>query len=72
MNQDQAKGKFDQIKGKIKQTWGRLTDDEIALANGKRDQFFGKLQEKYGLMREEAEEQLKKLEDASDRGERAA
>ena len=62
MNQDQAKGKFDQLKGKIKETWGRLTDDEIALYNGKRDQFLGKVQEKYGIMEAEAEKQLKKME----------
>ena len=62
MNQDQAKGKMDQFTGKIKETWGRLTDDDIALYNGKRQQFLGKVQEKYGLMEAEAEKQLKKLE----------
>lgn len=63
MNVDRAKGKFEQLKGKLKTTWGRLTDDEIALYNGKREQFLGKLQEKYGLMKDDAESQLKKLED---------
>lgn len=64
MNQDQAKGKFTQIKGKLKETWGRLTDDDIALYEGKRDQFLGRLQEKYGFVKDEAEVQLKELEDS--------
>lgn len=65
MNKEQMEGKFDQIKGKIKETWGRLTDDDIALLNGKREQFFGKLEEKYGLTKEEGERQLHNLEQAS-------
>lgn len=64
MNQEQLEGKFNQIKGKVKETWGRLTDDDIALLNGKSDQFFGKLEEKYGLSKEEGERQLKNLEKA--------
>ena len=75
MNKDQAKGSFDQLKGKIKQTWGRLTDDDIALYNGKQDEFFGKLEEKYGVAKEDAETQLKKLNNGvgdRSKGERAA
>jgi uncharacterized protein YjbJ (UPF0337 family) len=63
MNQDQTKGKFEQIKGKIKETWGRLTDDDIALYNGRREQFLGKLREKYGYVQEEAEAQVRKFEE---------
>ena len=73
MNQEQTKGTFDQFKGKLKETWGRLTDDEIALYNGKRDQFFGKLEEKYGLAKEEAEDRLKEIErSANYRSDKAA
>jgi uncharacterized protein YjbJ (UPF0337 family) len=64
MNQDQTKGKFQQLKGKLKETWGRLTDDDISLYEGQRDQFFGKLQAKYGLMREEAETRIREMERA--------
>lgn len=64
MNKDQMSGKFDQLKGKVKETWGRLTDDEIALYNGKQDQFFGKVQEKYGVAKEEAQKKLKEFEKA--------
>ncbi len=64
MNKEQAAGKFEQVKGKLKETWGKLTDDDIMLYNGKRDAFFGKLQEHYGLAKEEAEKQIKAIEDA--------
>jgi len=68
MNNDQAEGNFKQLKGKIKETWGKLTDDDIALFNGQRDQFFGKLQEQYGIAKEEAEKKIKALEEASSSG----
>ncbi|MFA4995122.1 MAG: CsbD family protein [Bdellovibrionales bacterium] len=55
MNQDQMQGKFEQLKGKIKETWGRLSDDDIALANGKMEQFLGKVQETYGVTKEAAQ-----------------
>ncbi|MBY0407541.1 MAG: CsbD family protein [Rickettsiales bacterium] len=61
MNKDTMEGKFEQFKGKIKETWGRLTDDEIALFNGKKDQFFGKVQEKYGVAKEEAQKRMDEL-----------
>ncbi len=64
MNKDQAQGKYEQIKGKIKEAWGRLTDNEIALYNGKQEEFFGKLQEKYGLAKEDAEKRIKEMRDA--------
>lgn len=63
MNSDQISGNFHKLKGKIKETWGNLTDDEIALYNGKQEQFFGKLQEKYGIAKDEAEKRLKRFED---------
>jgi len=62
MNNDRVAGKFDQLKGKIKITWSKLTDDEILFYDGKQDQFFGKLEEKYGLAREAAEKRMKELE----------
>ncbi|MDX2027225.1 MAG: CsbD family protein [Alphaproteobacteria bacterium] len=67
MNRDTIQGKAEQLKAKIKETWGRLTDDDVALYEAKRDQFFGKLQEKYGLMKDEAEEQVRELEEQSRR-----
>ena len=59
MNRDTAKGNFKQIKGKIKQQWGKLTDDEIDQMEGSADILVGKLQERYGLDRAEAERQAR-------------
>jgi uncharacterized protein YjbJ (UPF0337 family) len=66
MNQDQMQGKFEQVKGKIKETWGRLSDSDISLANGKKEQFFGKLQEAYGLTLEDAQKHFEKIEKSCD------
>lgn len=62
-NMDQAEGKFTQLKGKIKETWGKLTDNDIMLYKGQHEQFLGKLKEHYGLAKEDAEKKLKALED---------
>jgi len=62
MNKDQIKGNVTQLAGRIKETWGRLTDDDIALADGKREQFLGKLQTAYGLTKEDAEKRFAAVE----------
>jgi uncharacterized protein YjbJ (UPF0337 family) len=58
MNWDQVEGNWTQIKGKIREHWGKFSDDELDVVHGQREQFVGKLQEKYGLARERAEEEL--------------
>jgi uncharacterized protein YjbJ (UPF0337 family) len=64
MNRDILKGKWYQLRGRIRETWGELTDDEIDQINGKIEILRGSLQEKYGFTREEAEEEINKfLED---------
>jgi uncharacterized protein YjbJ (UPF0337 family) len=55
MNRDQFEGNWHILKGKIKEKWGKLTDDDITKINGKYEQFIGKLQKKYGYTREQAE-----------------
>lgn len=62
MNKDTVKGNFTQLKGKIKQKWGQLTDDEIDEMEGHAEILSGKLQERYGLEREEAERQAKEFQ----------
>jgi uncharacterized protein YjbJ (UPF0337 family) len=62
MNQDRVKGNWNEFKGKIKEKWGKLTDDDLDVAEGQRDQLIGKIQQKYGLARDEAERQYKELE----------
>jgi uncharacterized protein YjbJ (UPF0337 family) len=64
MNKEQIQGKTEQVAGKLKEKWGKLTGDDIALYNGKREHFLGKLKEHYGLAKEEAEKQIKVIEDA--------
>jgi uncharacterized protein YjbJ (UPF0337 family) len=58
MNQDIAQGKWEQIKGSVKEKWGDLTDDDIAQVNGNAQQMCGVLQEKYGRKREDAEREV--------------
>lgn len=55
MNSDQFEGKWKQLKGGVKQRWGKLTDDDVTALSGKKDEFVGKLQERYGITREQAQ-----------------
>lgn len=55
MNWDIVKGKWKQLKGKVREEWGDLTDNEYEEIAGNKDQLVGKLQEKYGWTREEAD-----------------
>ncbi len=58
MNTDQAQGNWLQFKGKVKEQWGKLTDDDLDVIAGKRDQLLGKIQERHGVTREEADVQI--------------
>jgi len=58
MNSDQMQGNWKQFSGKVKEKWGKLTDDDLTYIAGKRDQLIGKIQERYGIKKEEAEKQL--------------
>lgn len=62
MNWDVIEGNWKQAKGKVKEQWGRLTDDQLDVVSGKRDQLVGKIQESYGIARDEAERQVKDWE----------
>ena len=66
MNTDVLKGKWKQIRGKAKEWWGDLTDDDLDVIDGNRDQLLGKLQERYGYTKEQAakevNERIKELE----------
>jgi uncharacterized protein YjbJ (UPF0337 family) len=64
MNWDRIEGGWKQMSGKVKEQWGKLTDDDLTEISGKRDQLAGKLQARYGIAKEEAESQLKKFEDS--------
>jgi uncharacterized protein YjbJ (UPF0337 family) len=58
MNQDRMEGNWLQFKGKVKEQWGKLTDDDLDVIAGKRDQLLGRIQERHGLSKEEAEKQV--------------
>jgi uncharacterized protein YjbJ (UPF0337 family) len=58
MNSDIFKGKWNQLKGDVKKTWGNLTDNDIAQIEGDYDKFVGVLQERYGWQRERAEREV--------------
>jgi uncharacterized protein YjbJ (UPF0337 family) len=63
MNRDVMKGNFKQLRGKIKEQWGKLTDDEIDQMEGHAEVLAGKLQERYGWTREEAERRARDFRD---------
>jgi uncharacterized protein YjbJ (UPF0337 family) len=58
MNWDTIKGQWKQVKGKVKEKWGKLTDDELDVIDGRKDQLIGKVQEKYGYTRDQAEREV--------------
>jgi uncharacterized protein YjbJ (UPF0337 family) len=66
MNEDQIHGNWLQFKGKVKEKWGKLTDDDLDIIEGRSEQLIGKLQERYGIARQEAEKQFKEFLRASD------
>ena len=61
MNKDIADGKWQQMKGKLQQKWGDLTDDDLDRINGQREEFAGVMKERYGKSKEEAEQEFDKL-----------
>ena len=58
MNDDTIAGNWKQFKGKVKEQWGKLTDDDLDVIDGKRDQMIGRVQERYGIARDEADRQV--------------
>ncbi len=64
MNSDRIAGNWKQVTGKVKEQWGKLTDDDIAVVEGKRDQLVGRIQERYGIAKDKAEAQVREWEKA--------
>ena len=67
MNEDILKGEWSQLKGRVRQEWGRFTNDDVARIDGDREILLGRLQELYGRTREEAEEELEQFLSAEPR-----
>jgi uncharacterized protein YjbJ (UPF0337 family) len=66
MNWDRIEGNWQQLKGRVKEQWGDLTDDDFDVVAGRRDQLAGKIQERYGIAKDEAERQVKEWEHSAD------
>ena len=66
VNSDTIKGNWQQLKGKVKAQWGKLTDDDLTYLEGKQDQLAGKIQERYGIAREDAERQVREFRARND------
>jgi uncharacterized protein YjbJ (UPF0337 family) len=70
MNSDQLEGKWKQVKGEVREKWGKLTDDDMQIIGGRQDQLIGRVQQRYGIAREAATKEVDAfLKHLSDRGE---
>jgi len=58
MNKDILSGKWKQIRGTVKEKWGRLTDDDLDQIDGRLDRLLGALQERYGWAKDQAEKEI--------------
>lgn len=58
MNWDQVAGKWKELRGQVKQQWGKLTDDDLDQIEGKRDELNGRIQARYGWAKEQAEKEI--------------
>ena len=62
MNKDIIQGQWTQLKGKVKEEWGKLTNDDIDSINGRSEQLAGRLQERSGIEHDEANRQVAAIE----------
>jgi uncharacterized protein YjbJ (UPF0337 family) len=58
VNSDTIKGQWTQLKGVVREQWGKLTDDDLDQIQGKSEQLIGRIQERYGVARDEAQRQV--------------
>ncbi|HXD73738.1 MAG TPA: CsbD family protein [Vicinamibacterales bacterium] len=65
MNGDTLKGQWHQIKGEIKNQWGKLTDSDVDQIEGNGEKLVGKLQERYGFAKDRAEQEFRDFQAAS-------
>lgn len=61
MEKLQIKGAWNEVKGKLKQKYGQLTDDDLVFAEGKEDELYGRLQQKLGKTKEEVRKEIEEL-----------
>ncbi len=68
MNWDRIEGNWKQLTGKVRQQWGKLTDDDLDVIDGRREQLAGRIQEVYGISKDEAEKQIERFSGSLDGG----
>ena len=59
MDWNRVEGNWKQLKGKVKEQWGKLTDDDLDVIAGRRDQLLGRIQQRHGLAKDEADRQVR-------------
>jgi uncharacterized protein YjbJ (UPF0337 family) len=68
MNWDRIEGNWKQFSGKVRQQWGKLTDDDLDVIDGRREELAGRIQEVYGVSKDEAEKQIDRFAGSLDTG----
>ena len=58
MDWNRVEGNWKQLKGKVKEQWGELTDDDLDTISGRREQLEGKIQERYGYQKDQARREV--------------
>ncbi len=66
MNKDIIAGNWKQLRGKVQQRWGKLTNDDLDVIAGKKDELVGKIQEHYGEAKEDVERDVDAMWDSAD------
>lgn len=61
MEKLKVKGSWNEMKGKLKQKYGQLTDDDLTFAEGKEDELYGRLQQKLGKTKEEIRREIEEI-----------
>jgi uncharacterized protein YjbJ (UPF0337 family) len=58
MDWDRIEGKWHEVRGRVRQRWGRLTDDDLDVINGRREELEGRIQNRYGIAKDDARRQI--------------
>ena len=61
MNTTEIKGNWNELKGKLKQQYADLTDDDLLYEEGKEDEFYGRIQQKVGKTKDEVKKMIAEL-----------
>ncbi|TWW09002.1 CsbD family protein [Planctomyces bekefii] len=67
MNWDQIEGQWKDLKGRMRERWAKLTEDDLEWISGKRDRLLGKVQKHYGMQKEKAEKEVDSFVTSIDR-----